>query len=93
MAKREFMRVSVAAEYVGLSQQTLRRWDRAGRLARGEAAGVQPQLLPSLRLGGVLAGLPPRRGGDRKGLDLATANANVEANELLRQPQRGARGA
>ena len=29
---REFLQVAEAAEYIGVSPQTLRRWDRSGRL-------------------------------------------------------------
>ena len=87
----EFMQVSEAADYVGVSPQTLRRWDRDGRLAalRGQGNGyryyrradLEPFRLEYRRAAETIA-----EGGEI----FVAANANIEANELLREPQRDA---
>jgi DNA repair protein RadD len=87
----EFMQVSEAAEYIGVSPQTLRRWDRSGRLTpvrRPESgyryyrrADLEPFRLEYRRAADAILD-----GGEI----FTTANANIEANEQLREPQREA---
>lgn len=86
----DFLRVTAAAEYVGISPQTLRRWDRDGRLPAIRRPGSSHRYyrrpdLEEFRL-------EYRRAQDaaNKVTIFATANADVEANELLREPQREA---
>ncbi len=86
----DFLRVSAAAEYVGVSAQTLRRWDRDGRLLavrRPESSHryYRRADLEQFRL-------EYRRAQDSAGevSIFMTANADIEANELLREPQREA---
>lgn len=87
----EFLLVGDAAEYIGVSPQTLRRWDRDGRLTavrrpenryryyrRGE---LEPFRLEYRRAVEAI-----HEGGEI----FTTANADIEANELLREPQRAA---
>ena len=86
-----YMQVSDAAEYVGVSAQTLRRWDRDGRLTAVRRPGskyryyLQADLEP-FRLEYRRAQEALNEGGEI----FTTANANVEANDLLREPQREA---
>lgn len=87
----EFLRVGEAAGYIGVSPQTLRRWDRDGRLTavrRPEnsyryyrRADLEPFRLEYRRAAEAI-----HEGGEI----FTTANANIEANELLREPQRAA---
>lgn len=86
----EFLKVSEAAEYIGVSPQTLRRWDRDGRLVAVRQsngyryyrrAELEPFRLEYRRAAEALSA-----GGEI----FVTANANVEANDLLREPQREA---
>ena len=87
----DYLPVSEAARYVGVSAQTLRRWDRDGRLRairrpeNGYRYYRRADLEP-LRLEYRRAAEAAQRGGDI----FTTANANIEANEQLREPQRGA---
>lgn len=87
----EFLQVSEAAEYIGVSPQTLRRWDRDGRLTavrrpeNGYRYYRRSDLEP-LRLEYRRAAEAVHEGGEI----FATANANIEANEQLREPQREA---
>lgn len=87
----EFVRVSEAAEYIGVSAQTLRRWDRDGRLAavrrpeNGYRYYRRSDLEP-FRLEYRRAEEAAGEGGEV----FLTANANIEANDLLREPQREA---
>lgn len=87
----EFLQVGDAAEYIGVSPQTLRRWDRDGRLTavrrpensyryyrRGD---LEPFRLEYRRAAEAI-----HEGGEI----FTTANADIEANELLREPQRAA---
>lgn len=87
----EFLQVSEAAEYVGVSPQTLRRWDRSGRLpaVRRSESGYRYYRrsdLEPFRLEYRRAAESAREGGEI----FMTANANIEANEQLREPQREA---
>lgn len=87
----DFLLVGDAAEYIGVSPQTLRRWDRDGRLTavrrpensyryyrRGD---LEPFRLEYRRAAEAI-----QEGGEI----FTTANADIEANELLREPQRAA---
>lgn len=86
-----YMQVSEAADYVGISAQTLRRWDRDGRLTAVRRPGSSYRFY-------LQADLEPFRleyrraqeALDEGGEIFTTANANVEANDLLREPQRQA---
>lgn len=93
MADDGFFRVAEAATYLGVSAQTLRRWDRDGTL-------------PALRRPGSdyryyrRADLEPFRLEYRRAQEatatgaassvFAVANADIEANDALREPQREA---
>lgn len=88
---REFLQVAEAAEYIGVSPQTLRRWDRSGRLVavrrpeNGYRYYRRSDLEP-FRLEYRRAAEAVLEGGEL----FVTANANIEANDLLREPQREA---
>lgn len=80
-----------AAAYLGVSPQTLRRWDDEGKLVAVRRPGSNYRYYKR-------ADLEPFRleyrraeeGDDEPGLLFQTANANIEANDLLREPQREA---
>jgi len=86
-----YLKVSEAADYVGVSAHTLRRWDRDGRLTAVRRPGstyrfyLQADLEP-FRLVYRRAQEALNEGGEI----FTTANANIEANDLLREPQREA---
>lgn len=84
------MRVAAAAEYVGVSAQTLRRWDRDGRLPAVKRPGSNHRYYRQADLEEFR--LEYRRAQDAAGAVaiFATANADIEANDLLREPQREA---
>src|SRR6266508_5260449 len=87
----EFLQVTEAAEYIGVSPQTLRRWDRDGRLTavRRPSSGYRYYRradLEQFRLEYRRAAEAVREGGEI----FMTANPNIEANDLLREPQREA---
>lgn len=86
----DFMRVAAAAEYVGVSAQTLRRWDRDGRLPAVKRPGSSHRYYRRADLEEFR--LEYRRAQDSSGTVsiFATANADIEANDLLREPQREA---
>lgn len=86
----DFMRVAAAAEYVGVSAQTLRRWDRDGRLPAVKRPGSTHRYYRRADLEEFR--LEYRRAQDAIGKVsiFATANADIEANDLLREPQREA---
>lgn len=87
----EYLQVSDAADYIGISAQTLRRWDRDGRLTAVRRPGskyryyLQSDLEP-FRLEYRRA----QEALDEGGEIFTSANANIEANDLLRDPQREA---
>lgn len=91
MDEEGYLRISEAADYVGVSGQTLRRWDRDGRLTAVRRPGSTYRYYR-------LADLEPFRLEYRRAEDSAdaggdiftTANANIEANTLMREPQREA---
>ena len=84
------MRVAAAAKYVGVSAQTLRRWDRDGRLPAVKRPGSNHRYYRQADLEEFR--LEYRRAQDAAGAVaiFATANADIEANDLLREPQREA---
>jgi DNA repair protein RadD len=86
----DFMRVAAAAEYVGVSAQTLRRWDRDGRLPAVRRPGSKHRYYRRADLEEFR--LEYRRAQDAAGTVsiFQTANADIEANDLLREPQREA---
>src|ERR1700754_1472263 len=87
----DYLRVSDAAAYVGISAQTLRRWEQQGRI---EAVRHPTNRYRYYRR----ADLEPFRleyqraaaGTSDPGRLFQMANANIEANDLLREPQRDA---
>jgi DNA repair protein RadD len=87
----DYLQVGEAAEYVGVSAQTLRRWDRDGRLTAVRRPGSSYRYYRRADLEPFR--LEYRRASDAAASDgevFATANANIEANDLLREPQREA---
>lgn len=87
----DYMLVSEAAEYIGVSAQTLRRWDREGQLIAVRRPGSKYRYyrradLEPFRLEYRRAAEAVDAGGDI----FVTANANIEANDDLREPQREA---
>jgi excisionase family DNA binding protein len=88
--ENDFMRVAAAAEYVGVSAQTLRRWDRDGRVSAVKRPGSSHRYYRRADLEEFR--LEYRRAQSATGevSVFATANADIEANDLLREPQREA---
>ena len=86
----EFIRVAEAAQYVGVSAQTLRRWDRDGRLPAVRRPGSRHRYYRLVDLEPFR--LEYRRAESASGQTsvFATANADIEANNLLREPQKEA---
>lgn len=87
----EYMKVGEAADYIGVSPQTLRRWDRDGKLVPVRRPGSTYRFYRAADLEPFR--LEYRRAEDARhagGAIFQTANANVEANNLLREPQREA---
>src|SRR3546814_10203828 len=93
MPDENFLKVAEAASYVGVSAQTLRRWDRDGTLSAVRRPGSnyryyrQADLEP-FRLQYRRAEEAAASGAESS--VFATANADVEANASLREPQREA---
>lgn len=89
-AESEFVRVAEAAEYVGVSPQTLRRWDRDGTLPAVRRPGSRHRYYRRVDLEPFR--LEYRRAEDASSQTsvFTTANANIEANDLLREPQKEA---
>jgi DNA repair protein RadD len=88
-ASPEFLRIGEAAAYVGVSPQTLRRWDGEGQLAAVRQPGNSYRYYRRADLEPFrLDYLQAQR--TNPGSLFLTANANVEANQLLREPQREA---
>jgi DNA repair protein RadD len=87
----DYLQVGEAADYVGVSAQTLRRWDAAGRLTAVRRPGSSYRYYRRADLEPFR--LEYRRASDAATTDgevFTTANANIEANSLLREPQRQA---
>ena len=87
----EYFRIGEAADYVGVSAQTLRRWDKEGRISplrhpRNGYRYYRRAELEPFRLEYQRAADEP---ADPDHL-FQRVNANIEANELLREPQRDA---
>ncbi len=93
---RDYMTVVAAAEYLGVSKDTLRRWDRAGKL-RAHRHPVnryrlyaRPDLDAFLRTiganDGVPAGPPPRRPRFRDRKD-AVASMLKNARAMMRSQE------
>ena len=85
------MTVSEAADYLGVSAETLRRWDRNGKLVAARRPGstrryYARQDLAALHLDYVRAGTSA---GGRPSI-FAAALPDIEANDRLRDPQREA---
>ncbi|HEX4364018.1 MAG TPA: DEAD/DEAH box helicase family protein [Solirubrobacteraceae bacterium] len=88
-SQADFLRIGEAAGYVGVTPQTLRRWDAEGRLVPVRQPGngyryYARRDLEPFRLE------YQRAEGANPGLLFQTANADIEANQLLREPQREA---
>ena len=93
MAEDDFLLVAEAARYVGVSAQTLRRWDRDGTLSAVRRPGSEYRYyrradLEPFRLQYRRAEEAAAVGADS--IVFVTANADIEANTLLRDPQRDA---
>lgn len=86
----DFLRVTAAAEYVGVSPQTLRRWDRDGRLPAIRRPESSHRYYRRTDLEEFRLEYRRAQDASSKVTIFATANADVEANELLREPQREA---
>lgn len=87
----DYLRVGEAAAYLGVSRQTLRRWDDEGRLVAIRRPGSNYRYYKRADLEPFR--LEYRRAEEEDaepGLLFQTANANIEANDLLREPQRDA---
>jgi len=86
---KDFMRIGQAARYVGVSTKTLRRWDTGGLLTAIRQPGNDYRWYSR-------ADLEPfrleyrRAESENPGELFQLANANIEANDLLREPQREA---
>lgn len=91
MSDLDYFSVGEAAEYLGVSRQTLRRWDSDGRLAAVRRPGSNYRFYKRSDLEPFR--LEYQRAEETEhepGLLFQTANANIESNELLREPQRDA---
>jgi len=93
MPDEDFLKVAEAAAYLGMSAQTLRRWDRDGTLPALRRPGSDYRFyrradLEPFRLQYRRAEEAAAVGADS--IVFATANANIEANAALRDPQREA---
>src|SRR5580692_265454 len=87
----DYLQVGEAADYVGVSAQTLRRWDRDGQVTAVRRPGSSYRYYRRADLEPFR--LEYRRASEAATTDgeiFTTANANIEANDLLREPQRDA---
>src|SRR3989338_3746946 len=87
--EKEYLTVQQAAKYLGVSAQTLRRWDAEGKLKSVRHPGNDYRYykradLEPLRLE------YQRAEQTNPGKLFHTATANIESNERLREPQREA---
>jgi DNA repair protein RadD len=91
MADDTLLTVGDAAEYLGISIQTLRRWDSSGKLksARRPASKYRYYRLADLEPFRTALLAAPDDSGNIGQL-FQTAPANIEANDLLRAPQKEA---
>ncbi len=89
-SKSEFLTVTAAADLLGVSPQTLRRWDREGKLRATRRPGSNYRFydraaLEAYRLGYL------RAGAESDDIDAVFRKpANITENNRLREPQRGA---
>jgi DNA repair protein RadD len=86
---REFLRIGDAAKYVGVSAQTLRRWDSEGRLSAVRQPGNRYRYYRRADLEPFRLEYQAAETTD-PGQLFQRANADIEANQLLREPQREA---
>jgi DNA repair protein RadD len=91
LRRSDFLRIGPAAEYVGVSTQTLRRWEKEGRIPAVRHPGNDYRYyrradLEPFRLEYQRAAEETENPGQL----FQTAVANIEANDLLREPQRDA---
>src|SRR5215469_742561 len=86
----EFLQVGDAAGYLGVSPQTLRRWDREGRLHAVRRPGSNYRYYRRADLEPFRLEYRRAAGPDEPGRLFRTALADIEANDLLREPQRQA---
>ena len=91
MVDDTLLSVGDAAEYLGVSIQTLRRWDSSGKLKsfRRPASKYRYYRLADLEPFRTTLLAAPEDSGNIGQL-FQTAPANIEANELLREPQKEA---
>jgi DNA repair protein RadD len=87
----DFLPLAEAAEYVGVSKDTLRRWDASGRLkpVRRPGSGYRFYRRPDLepfRLEYRRA----EQAAAEPGHLFQTITADIEGNDLMREPQQGA---
>lgn len=90
MADDVLMTVGDAAEYLGVSIQTLRRWDSSGKLKsfRGPSKYRYYRIEDLEPFRTALMAAPEDTGNI--GELFQTAHANIEGNDLLREPQKEA---
>src|SRR5688572_2980146 len=91
MVNDSLLSVGDAAQYLGVSIQTLRRWDATGKLkpARHPVSKYRYYNLSDLEpLRATLLAVPEDKG--ELGQLFQNATANIEANDLLRDPQKEA---
>lgn len=91
MEASDYLRVKEAAEYLGVSPQTLRRWDDDGTLTAVRRPGSNYRYYRRADLEPFRLEYRRAEEVDREpALLFQTANANIESNDLLREPQREA---
>ena len=86
----EFLQVGEAASYLGVSTQTLRRWDREGRLTAVRRPGSKYRYYRRADLEPFRLEYTRAADAEEPGQLFQTALANIEANDLLREPQKQA---
>ena len=90
MVGESFLKIGEAAEYVGVSRQSLRRWDAEGRLKAVRRPGSNYRFYRRADLEAFRLEYGAAEDLRDPGRLFKTADANIEANELLREPQREA---
>lgn len=91
MASGDFLSVSEAASFLGVAAETLRRWDRSGKLVATRRPGSDRRFYARQDLAAFH--LDYARAESRHGSGpsvFATALADIEGNDRLREPQREA---
>jgi DNA repair protein RadD len=86
----DYLRVSEAADYLGVSAQTLRRWDSEGRLTAVRRPGSNYRYYKRSDLEPFRLEYRRAEEGEEPGQLFQSALANIESNDLLREPQREA---